>query len=189
MARPSCLDGAPDVARLHTEGGDVLGMGHGASLLLRFDQTADWQSVGDGWISAIYGEPEIWRNVRRLPWAIPLTVSDGRGTDWRVPAILSPLGTPCCDMASRLTDAGWVEEPTTPIARRAIDACYDALPHLKASPETLHTIPLDRQNEWILAVLEACYHIDALTIAKRGLITATLRRHGLRIACGLVDNG
>jgi len=184
QATPAWLVGAEGLARRHTDQGDLLGCGPHAGELLDLRRDAVWHAVSDGWAVAQYGELEPWRQARRLPWAIAVAIEDGRGVEWLVPAILSPLGTPACDLASRLTDEGWVEEPTTPVARRAIDACLAAAPFLRT--DRLAEVELARQNEWLCAVLEATYHLDALAIGKLGVITGTLRLHGLRAACGLV---
>ncbi len=181
---PAWLVGAEAVARAHTEQGDLLACGAGAADLLGLRPGVAWHTVSDGWAVAVYGEIEPWRQLRTLHWAVPVRIEDGRGLEWCIPAILSPLGTPACDLASRLTEDGWVEEPTTPIARRAIDACQAALPFLRS--DRLHEVDLARQNDWLCAVLESTYHLDALTIGRLGMITGTLRLHGLRAACGVV---
>ncbi len=186
MATPSWLEGA-EFARVHTEEGDLIAMGTGAPALLEWRAAADWVDVGEGWRCAQYGlEPEPWRYERKLPWAIPILIEDGAGIEWRIPTILSPLGTACMDMRSRLTADGWVEEPVNAIARRAYEACKAALPF--AAEDRLHEVPLDLQNAYLVAMLEACYHLNALTIGRRGLITGTLRRHGIRVACGVVTS-
>lgn len=185
MAAPTCFAGA-EFARVQTLEGDLLAMGPGAAGLMEWRPDAGWQDCGEGWQCAIYGgNPEPWRNVRAIPWAVPLLIEDGAGVEWRIPAILSPLGTACMDMRSRLTEKGWVEEPVNEIAKRAYDACQAALPF--AREDRLHELPLDRQNEMIAAILEACYHLNALIIGRLGLITGTLRRHGLRAACGVAQ--
>jgi hypothetical protein len=187
QALPAWLVGADAVSRVHTEQGDLLACGEGAAELLGLRPGIQWHPVTDGWAVAVYGEIEPWRQLRRLPWALPVAIEDGRGLLWQIPAILSPLGTPACDLASRLTEEGWVEEPTTPIARRAVDAAQAALPFVLA--DRLHEVELARQNEWLCAILEAGYHLDALTIGRLALITGTLRRHGLSAACGRLDRG
>lgn len=185
MATPSWLVGAPDLARRHTEEGDLLGLGPHAPDLLEWRPDATWAEVGEHWQACVFGEPEPWRHERHCPWAIPLLIEDGAGLEWRIPAILSPLGQACMDMRSRLTASGWVEEPVNPIAARALEACRLALPFLLR--DCLHELPMDRQNEAIASVLEACYHLNALTIGALGLITGTLRRQGLRAACGVAE--
>lgn len=188
MAIPSWLVDAPGIARAHTEEGDLLAMGPLAAALLEWRRDVTWYDVGEGWRAAIYGgQAEPWRNERECPWAIPTLIEDGAGLEWRIPHILSPLGQACMDMRSRLTADGWVEEPVNAIAARAIAACRAVLP--LAITDTLHEMPLDRQNDAIAAILEACYHLNALTIGALGLITGTLRRHGLRVACGIPDGG
>ncbi|HYG68736.1 MAG TPA: hypothetical protein VD838_13805 [Anaeromyxobacteraceae bacterium] len=184
QALPAWLEGHEVVSRLHTEQGDLLACGAGAAELLGLRSGAAWHPVTDGWAVAVYGEVEPWRHERKLPWAIPVPIEDGRGVVWRVPAILSPMGTPACDLASRLTEDGWVEEPTTPIAARAIAAAQAALPFVRE--DRLHEVELARQNDWLCAVLEATYHLEALTIGRLGLITGTLRLHGLKAACGVI---
>jgi hypothetical protein len=187
QATPAWLVGAEAVTRLHTEQGDLLACGSDVGPMLGLRAGVAWHPVTDGWAVAVYGEAEPWRQARALPWAVPVAIEDGRGVEWMIPAILSPLGTPACDLASRLTDEGWVEEPTNPIARRAIDAAQAALPYVRT--DRLHEVDLARQNDWLCAVLEAAYHLDALTIGRLGLITGTLRLHGLRATCGVAGVG
>ncbi len=184
MATPSWLVDAPELARRHTEEGDLLALGPHAAELLEWRPEATWADVGEDWQACVYGDPDPWRHERACPWAVPIAIEDGAGLEWKVPAILSPLGGACMDQRSRLTATGWVEEPVNPIAARALAACRAVLPFLQR--EALHELPLDYQNDAIAAVLEACYHLNAQTIGVLGLITGTLRRHGLRSACGLV---
>lgn len=186
MPTPSWLADAPDgsLARVHTDQGDLLAMGPNAAALLDWRPDAAWYPVGEGWAVAVYGEIEAWRNLRKLPWAIAVAIEDGRGVEWAIPAIISPLGTPCMDMGARLTEAGWEDEPLNPRAARALEACRLVLPF--AREDRLHELTANQANSAMAAILEATYHIDALTVGRTGIITGTLRRHGLRCACGVV---
>ncbi len=187
MATPSWLDGAPEgsVARVHCDQGDLLAMGEHAAALLSWRPELPWYPVGEDWKVAVYGDQvEPWRNLRALPWAVPVPIEDGRGVEWAIPNILSPLGSPCMDMGARLTDSGWVDEPLNPRAARALEACRRVLPF--AREDRLHELTPDDSNSAMASILEATYHMDALTIGRVGVITGALRRHGLRAACGVI---
>lgn len=181
---PPHLVGA-DIARVHTDQGDLVALSCYVQLL-GHRSDVDWVDVADGWQVAQYGIIEPQRYLRTQYWTLAVDVVDGNGGEWEVPAILAPNGVPCINMRRRLTDDGWIAEPFNDYARAAIEACESARPYALANWEGCET---DQKTEWLIACLEAVYHLDALTIAKLGLVDDTLCNHGLKHACGAADYG
>jgi hypothetical protein len=112
-----------------------------------------------------------------------LSVVDGFGTEWEIPAILSPEGVPICDRSWVLNaDGSWGRQSVSEIQDRAIAAAQAAFT-LVHSPEE---IPPESLLPWACAILESAYHLDAATIGRLGLLTTTGALAIVRGAAGWV---
>lgn len=179
---------AEQVARVHSDRGDLLCMPRYADLLGWRDDVT-WCDVGDGWEAALYGPFDPPAYLRPVHWALIATVLDARGRAWQVPAMLWPSdhatlpGPPTVAQVRRLTAAGWVREAVDARQQAAMDACHQAFPHLG----DLAGVDLATSSDWLAAIIE-CTHLGGpLTFAVLGLLDDVLVLHGLRSAAGWVD--
>ena len=187
MACPSWL---PDdrVARVHTDRGDLLCMDR-YHALLGWREDAAWVSAGDGWEAALYAPFDPADYLRPVKWTLFAAVTDAKGRNWLIPAILWPSdhktlpGPPIVAQARRLTTTGWIREAVDARQQAALDAAVAAFPHLS----DLGAVDLETSSNWLSAIIE-CTHLGGpLTFAALGLYDDVLAQHALRVASGWLD--
>jgi hypothetical protein len=179
MEVPECLQGAP-IVRVHCDAYDQVALAHHAELL---PIASPFVALPGGFGVAKIGQLDPTEYRRQIPWAVALSVVDGFGIEWDVPAILSPEGIPICDRSWMLDESGqWVRKAICDRQERAIAAALASHPHINNVEEYEEQLLLP----WACAILECSYHLDAATIGRLGLLTTTSALAIVRGAAGWI---
>ena len=178
---PKWLDGCRDVQQR----GDLVWVGSG--LVLPQVDAADWCDVSDGWQAAECGGgatiPTMLFRDSAKAWANYWEVEDIDCRIWRIPVLVSQDGVVACNRRNRLlSDGTWVKVARDERTQRALDYAQ------RVRGEPIGQIGEEDMLAGMVSVLEACYHLDALTIGRLAMIDQTLLIHGSAALAGLQES-
>ncbi len=176
---PSWLEGAENLCRRGSDKGDMIAITD--PMVFPPAEGLKWRDIDDGWQVAQVGAPDVPQLIRSRTDCGTLTVADGRGALWLVPAVLDPEGGVA--MATPLACVGgkWGRQPTVEQAA-IIDAAQAARVEILAN--RLHLVPVDAACSWVCILLAAVYHLNPDAIGALGLLDDLMIPRVLLAAAG-----
>lgn len=145
----------------------------------------EWEDLADGWQVAIYGDlcPDDYRRKDAGFWAVYFIIQDLYGRDWQIPALVGKSGEVSCARRNYLNAAGeWEHKTRDERHQRALEFAQ------RVRAETVEAIGETGMLDGMASVLEACYHLDALTIGRLALIDTTMMIHAPAVISNMVPS-
>ncbi len=176
---PSWLMGAENLCRRESPKGDLVAITD--PLVFPSGDGLKWLPVEDGWQVAKGGGADLPQLIRKRTDCQALTVFDGRGTSWLVPAILDPAGNVTMAVPLSSVSGKWAREPTDEQAGM-IQAAQAARAEIVTN--RLGQVPVEAACAWVCALLAGTYYLSPCTIGALALLDDYLIPRVLLAAAG-----
>ncbi len=176
---PTWLEGAENLCRRGSDKGDLVAITE--PLVFPPGDGLKWRDIGDGWQVAKAGPIDMAPLVRHRTDCETLTVADGRGAVWLVPAVLDPAGNVTMAVPLACMDGKWSRQPS-PEQAAIIEAAQAARAEIVS--DRLSQVPVDAACSWVCILLAAVYHLNPETIGALALLDDHLIPRVLLAAAG-----